>query len=170
MPPPLLLHVLVIENDAPIQQMLSGVLTRDGLHPLGVGTLSGGATAARQHPLGAIVLDLVLREREPGLEFVARIRQQRRYARIPILILTSTRVLREDDAARCRRYRADVFYKSEPITLLLEYLGRLSHDVRQSATREGRPLSDLSHATCGPSTRASGLREKERRGTRGVGS
>ena len=78
----------------------------------------------------------------------------------PDLILTSARVVREDDAAQFRRDRLDVFFNLDQSRCCWSTYGVLVTTCGVQRT-ESQPLSDLSRATGRRSTRASGLREKD---------
>lgn len=67
---------------------LSRLLERQGFSPASATTVSGAIHASEQHSLDAVILDLLLDGHESGVEFLAWLRQQRRYERTPGLIYT----------------------------------------------------------------------------------
>ena len=118
--------VLVVEDDAALQRALGGLLGRQGFSPVTATTVSGAIRAAEQQPVSAIILDLLLDGNESGVDFLAWLRQKPKYQRTPVLIYTG-RTMQESDAEELiLRYRAHVFYKPHPVTLLVEYLRRLT--------------------------------------------
>jgi two-component system OmpR family response regulator len=114
--------VLVVEDDASLQRALGGLLQRRGFAPVEATTVASAIRAAEEHPVNAVILDLLLDGNESGVDFLAWLRRQPLYERTPVLIFTG-RTMREGDAEELiRRYRAHVFYKPHPITLLVEFL------------------------------------------------
>ena len=118
--------VLVVEDEASLQRALGGLLRRQGFAPLEATTVATAIDQAEGHPLTAVILDLLLDGNESGVDFLAWFRQQPRYQRTPVLIYTGRAMLASDAEDFILRYRAHVFYKPHPITLLVEYLRRLT--------------------------------------------
>ena len=118
--------VLVVEDDAALQRALGGLLGRQGFSPVVATTVAGAIQAAEQHSLNAVILDLLLDGNESGVDFLAWLRRQSPYQRTPVLIYTGRTMLEGDAEQLILRYRAHVFYKPHPITLLVEYLKRLT--------------------------------------------
>jgi DNA-binding response OmpR family regulator len=116
---------LVVEDDPSLQRALGGLLERKGFTSLDATTVAAAIREAEKHPVNAVILDLLLAGNDSGIDFLAWLRQQSRYARTPVLIYTG-RTMHEGDAEELiLRYRAHVFYKPHPITLLADYLRRL---------------------------------------------
>lgn len=118
--------VLVVEDDAALQRALGGLLGRQGFSPVTATTVSGAIRAAEKQPVDAIILDLLLDGNDSGVDFLAWLRQQPKYQRTPVLIYTGRTMLDSDAEELILRYRAHVFYKPHPVTLLVEYLRRLT--------------------------------------------
>ena len=118
--------VLVVEDDAALQRALGGLLGRQGFSPVTATTVAGAIRAADEHTVDAIILDLLLDGNDSGIDFLAWLREQARYQRTPVLIYTGRTMLAGDSEELILRYRAHVFYKPHPITLLVEYLRRLT--------------------------------------------
>jgi len=118
--------VLVVEDDVSLQRALGGLLGRQGFSPVVATTVAGAIQAAGEHSLNAVILDLSLDGNESGVDFLAWLRQQSPYQRTPVLIYTGRTMLEGDAEQLILRYRAHVFYKPHPITLLVEYLQRLT--------------------------------------------
>jgi CheY-like chemotaxis protein len=120
--------VLIVDDEEPIRRMLERLL---GMHAFGavavatIATIAEGIAAAEQRRFDAAILDLSLGELGSGLDFLAWLRQHPGTADIPVLILTGRTHLGEDDEALIRRHKAYVFYKPQPVSVLVEYLGRL---------------------------------------------
>ena len=118
--------VLVVEDDASLQRALGGLLRRQGFAPVEATTVGAAIHQAQGHSLNAIILDLLLDGNESGVDFLAWLRRQSHYERTPVLIYTGRTMLEGDAEELILRYRAHVFYKPHPITLLVEYLKRLT--------------------------------------------
>ena len=118
--------VLVVEDDASLQRALGGLLRRQGFTPVEATSVVAAIDEANEHSLNAVILDLSLDGNESGDDFLAWFRQQPRYQRTPVLIYTGRTMLASDAENFILRYRAHVFYKPHPITLLVEYLQRLT--------------------------------------------
>jgi DNA-binding response OmpR family regulator len=137
---PALPTVLVVEDDASLQRALGGLLGREGFAPVEAATVAGAIRAADQHKVDAIILDLLLDGNDSGLDFLAWFRRQRAYERTPVLIYTGRTRLEGDAEELILRYRAHVFYKPHPITLLVEYLRRLiAMPPKGDNSRQGTP-------------------------------
>ena len=119
--------VLVVEDDAALQRALGGLLGRQGFSPVTATTVAGAIRAADEHTVDAIILDLLLDGNDSGIDFLAWLREQARYQRTPVLIYTGRTMLESDAEELILRYRAHVFYKPHPVTLLVEYLRRLTN-------------------------------------------
>jgi DNA-binding response OmpR family regulator len=118
--------VLIVEDDASLQRALGGLLGREGFSPVEAATVAGAIRAAGQRPVDAVILDLLLDGNDSGIDFLAWLRRQPRYERTPVLIYTGRTMLEGDAEELILRYRAHVFYKPHPITLIVEYLRRLT--------------------------------------------
>jgi DNA-binding response OmpR family regulator len=118
--------VLVVEDDVSLQRALGGLLRRQGFEPVEAANVAAAIQGAEQHSLNAIILDLLLDGNESGVDFLAWLRRQSQYERTPVLIYTGRTMLEGDAEELILRYRAHVFYKPHPITLLVEYLRRLT--------------------------------------------
>ena len=116
--------VLIVDDDALIRSALGGVLRGHGFITTEATTVAAAVAATEQQTPAAVVLDLTLDQGESGLDFLAWLRQQPGHDRTPVLILTGRTALEAGDQDLIRRYRAYVFYKPHPITLLAEFLKR----------------------------------------------
>jgi DNA-binding response OmpR family regulator len=118
--------VLVVEDDPSLQRALGALLGRQGFSPIPATTVSGAIREAEQHSVDAVILDLLLDGNESGIDFLTWLRQQSKYQRTPVLIYTGRTMIESDAEELILRYRAHVFYKPHPITLLVDYLRRLT--------------------------------------------
>ena len=117
---------MVVEDDAALQRALGGLLGRQGFATVEATSVATAIRQAEGHSVNAVILDLLLDGNETGVDFLAWFRQQPRYQRTPVLIYTGRAMLAGDADELILRYRAHVFYKPHPITLLAEYLRRLT--------------------------------------------
>ncbi len=88
-------HVLIVDDDPDIRELLAGYLSQ---HELQVSMAADGRqmrAVLAQSPVDVIVLDLML-PGEDGLSLFRGLREQPRYAHIPVLMLTA----RSDDVDR----------------------------------------------------------------------
>ena len=120
------LVVLIVDDDASIRRALGGMLRKSGFTTVEATTVAGAIAATGQQPLAAVVLDLSLDGGDSGLDFLAWLRRHPDHDRTPVLILTGRTTLEAGDQDMISRYRAYVFYKPHPITVLVEYLTRLT--------------------------------------------
>jgi DNA-binding response OmpR family regulator len=124
--PAVLPTVLVVEDDASLQRALGGLLAREKFSPIEATTVAGAIRAAEQHRVDAVILDLLLDGNDSGVDFLTWLRRQSAYERTPVLIYTGRTMLEGDAEELILRYRAHVFYKPHPITLIVAYLRRLT--------------------------------------------
>jgi CheY-like chemotaxis protein len=124
--------VLVVEDDASLQRALGGLLQRKGFTPVEAATVEGAIRGAEAHPVNAVILDLLLAGNGSGVDFLSWLRQQSRYERTPVLIYTGRQMIEHDAEELILRYRAHVFYKPHPVSLLVDYLRRLIPDPSES--------------------------------------
>jgi CheY-like chemotaxis protein len=117
--------VLIVDDEEAIQRMLERLLRLHGFEAAAVATIADAIAAAEQRRFDAVILDLSLGELGSGLDFLAWLRQHPATTDIPVLILTGKTHLGEDDEELIRRHQAYVFYKPQPVSVLVEYLTRL---------------------------------------------
>ena len=118
--------VLVVEDDASSSGRSEACWDARASHRWWPQRSPVRSQAAEQHSLNAVILDLLLDGNESGVDFLAWLRQQSPYQRTPVLIYTGRTMLEGDAEQLILRYCAHVFYKPHPITLLVEYLKRLT--------------------------------------------
>ncbi len=81
-------HLLLIDDDLRLTDMVSGYLRNNGYTVDTAGSLSAGRERLKQTPYDALVLDLMLPDGD-GLDFTRELRSQARSRRLPLLMLTA---------------------------------------------------------------------------------
>lgn len=119
-------EILIVDDEDAIRQSLGRLLRTHGFDVVTAATLPEAVEYAEQRPIDAFILDLSLKEKESGLDFLGWLRAQGGYQHTPVLILTGQSVLPEDEEALIRRQRAYVFYKPQPYGTLIDYLRQLT--------------------------------------------
>jgi CheY-like chemotaxis protein len=89
--------VLVIDDEPGIREVVRLILESRGLTVVTAGSTAEARRRLAERRPGAILLDLVL-PGEDGLTFLASLKADRRYAAIPVLVITGR--LRRGDRAR----------------------------------------------------------------------
>ena len=117
--------MLIVDDEEAIQRMLERLLRLHGFEAAAAATIADAIAAAERQRFDAVILDLSLGELGSGLDFLAWLRQHPGTRDIPVLILTGRTHLGEDDEELIRRHQAYVFYKPQPVSVLVEYLTRL---------------------------------------------
>jgi DNA-binding response OmpR family regulator len=81
-------HLLLIDDDLRLTDMVSGYLRNNGYTVDTAGSLAAGREQLKQHAYDALVLDLMLPDGD-GLDFTRELRSQPRTRRLPLLMLTA---------------------------------------------------------------------------------
>ncbi|MBU6258304.1 MAG: response regulator transcription factor [Burkholderiales bacterium] len=81
-------HLLLIDDDARLTEMVSGYLRNNGYEVDSAPTLSAGREQLKHGNYDALVLDLMLPDGD-GLDFTRELRGQPRTRRLPLLMLTA---------------------------------------------------------------------------------
>ncbi len=81
-------HLLLIDDDLRLTDMVSGYLRNNGYTVDTAGNLAAGRERLKQTPYDALVLDLMLPDGD-GLDFTRELRSQPRTRRLPLLMLTA---------------------------------------------------------------------------------
>jgi DNA-binding response OmpR family regulator len=81
-------HVLVIDDDPSLQTLVGMLLDRAGLTVTGAGTAIDGIQLLHQQAFGLLILDLMLPDMD-GLELLKSLRQDNRFDKLPVLILSA---------------------------------------------------------------------------------
>ncbi len=81
-------HLLLIDDDLRLTDMVSGYLRNNGYSVDTAGSLAAGRELLKQTAYDALVLDLMLPDGD-GLDFTRELRSQPRTRRLPLLMLTA---------------------------------------------------------------------------------
>jgi DNA-binding response OmpR family regulator len=123
------LAVLVADDEPKVQHLLSWQLHRHGFAPLRTSSVRDILAVAERQNVDAFLLDFDLDNAQAGLLVLRWLRAQPQYADTPVLILTGSRDLSEEEEALMRRHRADVFHKGQSPERLMDYLKCLLLDT-----------------------------------------
>lgn len=134
-------HVLVVDDNPAIRHVLGRLLHLHRFKALEATSFAEAMASADQHDLRAGILDLNLGE-QSGVDVLARLRENPRYAAIPILILTGQAVLAESDLASIRRNHGHVFYKPQSLSAVVEFLTGLGLGDAESKSAESSANQD----------------------------
>jgi DNA-binding response OmpR family regulator len=118
-------YVLVVDDNPGIRKMLSRALGLRHFRPVEASSIAEAVDFADNHSLSAIILDLHLGQ-QSGLELLAMLRVHPRHRATPVLILTGSGVVTNDQAAQIQRNSAHLFYKPQPLGDLVAHIGRLA--------------------------------------------
>lgn len=121
-PPP---SILIVDDDSVINRLLQRVLRAEGFHTEHATSAREAIEVIEARLIHAVVLDVGLGAGPSGIDFLAWIRAEETYSRLPVLIWTARTELPEDEESIIRRDRAYVFYKPRHHELLA-YLKRLT--------------------------------------------
>ena len=116
--------VLVVDDQPAVREMVRRTLEGGGYRVGAVEDIERGRQLLAQEPVSAIVLDVHLAQNRSGLELLEWVRVSGAVPQIPVLVLTGYQMTIDEEAA-IRRYGAYVFYKTEGLAALRDYLDRL---------------------------------------------
>ena len=85
---PVTSHLLLIDDDTRLTDMMSGYLRHNGFEVDTAGSLAAGREHLKQGNYDALLLDLMLPDGD-GLDFTRELRSQPRTRRLPLLMLTA---------------------------------------------------------------------------------
>jgi PAS domain S-box-containing protein len=105
-------RILVVDDDAEARELLDGVLRSAGLLPVMVSSGKQAVEVLARSPISAVVTDLIMPEMN-GFELVLRIRQDPRFSRLPLVLLTKKQLDSADMEILSRQANA-VFLKASP--------------------------------------------------------
>ena len=118
-------YVLVVDDNPGIRRMLTRALGLNQYTAVEAGSIAEAVAFADDHALSAIILDLHLGTQN-GLELLAMLRLNPRHRTTPVLILTGSGAVTNDQEALIQRNAAHLFYKPQPLGDLMDHLGRLA--------------------------------------------
>jgi CheY-like chemotaxis protein len=118
-------YVLVVDDNPGIRRMLTRALGLHQFRAVEASCIAEAVAFSDTHALSAVILDLHLGS-QCGLELLAMLRVDPRHRATPVLILTGSGVVTNDEEAQIRRNSAHLFYKPQPLTDLVAHIGRLT--------------------------------------------
>jgi CheY-like chemotaxis protein len=119
-------YVLVVDDNPGIRKMLSRALGLSHFRAVEASSIAEAVAFADNHSLSAVILDLHLGQ-QCGLELLAMLRVNPRHRATPVLILTGSGVVTNEQEAQIQRNSAHLFYKPQPLSDLVTQIGRLAH-------------------------------------------
>ena len=125
-------YVLVVDDNPGIRRMLSRALGLSRFRAVEASSIAEAVAFADDHSLSAVILDLHLGQ-QSGLELLAMLRVNPRHRATPVLILTGSGVVTNDQEAQIQRNAAQLFYKPQPLGELVAHIGRLANAQEQAA-------------------------------------
>jgi len=88
-------NVLVVDDDTPTRELLDKMISREGLSVVTAKNGKDALSKVKKHNFDLIILDLVMPEMD-GFEFLKRIKKFKKYSQIPIIVVTSKDLSKED--------------------------------------------------------------------------
>ena len=125
-------YVLVVDDNPGIRKMLSRALGLSRFQAVEASSIAEAVAFADTHSLTAVILDLHLGH-QSGLELLAMLRVDPRHRATPVLILTGSGIVTNDQEAQIQRNSAHLFYKPQPLGELVAHIGRLATAQEQVA-------------------------------------
>jgi CheY-like chemotaxis protein len=132
--------VLVVDDNPGIRRMLTRALGLNQYRAVEAASIAEAVAFADDHDLSAVILDLHLGT-QCGLELLAMLRVNPRHRSTPVLILTGSGAVTNDQEALIQRNAAHLFYKPQPLGDLMDHIGRLAtaHHQTEMAVRAAVP-------------------------------
>jgi CheY-like chemotaxis protein len=118
-------YVLVVDDNPGIRRMLTRGLGLNRYRAVEASSIAEAVAFADNHSLSAVILDLHLGTQN-GLELLAMLRVNPRHRATPVLILTGSGAVTDDQEALIQRNAAHLFYKPQPLSDLVAHIGRLA--------------------------------------------
>ena len=119
--------VLVLEDDPCVSETLCTVLTLAGFSPHPAQNVDEALAILETEHVDAVSLDMCMPDpkglKRTGLSFLTILRAMPDRASLPAMILTGMPLSIEDEDT-ARRLNAQVFYKPQSYTVLIEHLNR----------------------------------------------
>lgn len=81
--------VLVVEDDNNFVRIIDAKLGKNGIHTLNSNTATGGLKMLEENKVDLVWLDHYLVGEETGYDFVAAVKKDKRFNRIPIFLVTN---------------------------------------------------------------------------------
>jgi len=140
-------RILIVEDEAPIRQMVCLALNQAGFECIEAGDVSEAQTVLLSRPPDLILLDWML----PGLsgvDFARRLRTEKLTREVPIIMLTA----RAEEEDKLRGFDSGVDdYLTKPFSTR-ELISRIKAQLRRSAPHTGESSLELDGLQLDPST------------------
>ena len=81
--------ILIVDDEAPIREMVEFTLSADGMACVGAATVAEARERIAEATPDLILLDWMLSRGESGLDFAKRLRADHQYGSVPIIMLTA---------------------------------------------------------------------------------
>ena len=117
--------VLVLDDDPNVRRSLEVFLRRYGYQAVGAASIEEAMQAVDAHQIEAMILDVRLDGAATGIDLLATLRQQLRFSKAPVLILTGA-VLSDAEEIAITRNRAFLFHKPEGLPAVINFLDTLT--------------------------------------------
>lgn len=105
-------RVLVVDDEPEARELLEETLLMAGLLPVLASSGKEALEVLARSPISAVVADLLMPEMS-GFELILRIRQNPKFAQLPVIVLTAREIDQEDTKILGRQANA-VFFKAAP--------------------------------------------------------
>ncbi len=119
-------RILVVEDERSVQTTLCATLTLTGFTTHHASDIEEALKILGTERIDAITLDVQLPDprglQRSGLSLLAFLRATAEYANVPVVIFTGTPLSGEEDEI-ATRHRAQVFYKPQRYSVLIQHLG-----------------------------------------------
>jgi DNA-binding response OmpR family regulator len=120
--------ILVVDDEAAIQGLTARLLRVHGFGSRHASSVEEAITAASDHRVDAVILDLGLRHRQSGLDVLRWLRSNPDYAETPVLILTGRAAIPTEQQAVIDVHHARVLKKPLRHSELIDHLKRALRD------------------------------------------
>ena len=124
-------RVLLVEDDESVRGMVTRILTNEGWDVAVAENGEVGIDQLGQHDSQVIILDLMMPKMD-GFEFLAEIRKQKRWQRIPVIIMTAKTLTAEDRQKLQGNVEGVLLKRDHPIEELLSELSALLKSTRDN--------------------------------------
>ena len=120
--------VLVVEDEPSVQTTFCATLTLMGFKTQHADTVDRALEILNSEPVDAVSLDVRLPDpkglERSGLTLLAHLRASKEHAHLPVLIFTGQPLSQEEEVL-IQQHNAEVFYKPQRYTTLVECLTRM---------------------------------------------
>jgi signal transduction histidine kinase/DNA-binding response OmpR family regulator len=132
-------HVLLVEDNAPLRESLSAMLTAEDITMTNAGSIAEALDRLSSHTYDCMVMDLMLPDGS-GYDLLERISKNAKYSFPPVIVYTG-RVLTRDEEQKLRRYSHSIIIKgARSPERLLDEVTLFLHRVESSLPPEQQKL------------------------------